>query len=73
MGLDAFAQYDDGSMLRRSGNRGYRDDLTTPSIPLNLPSEHGSSNDDGVPLGSGIAVLLGLGAAYVVAKKRKED
>lgn len=35
---------------------------------------HGGSDDfdaDG-PLGSGIAVLVGLGAAYAIAKKRKE-
>ena len=35
---------------------------------------HGGSDDfdaDG-PLGSGIAVLVGLGAAYAMTKKRKE-
>lgn len=39
---------------------------------LNLPSAHGVTNDQDVPLGSGIALLLGLGGAYLVAKKRKE-
>ena len=40
---------------------------------LSLPS-HGSTEDvDATPIGSGIAVLVGLGAAYAVAKKRKED
>ena len=74
MGLGAFAQYEeDGSMLKRSGDllRGDRD-MTTPSIPI----IHGAANDqngDGAPLGSGVAVLFGLGAAYMVAKKRKED
>ena len=29
--------------------------------------------DDDAPLGSGIALLLGLGGAYLVAKKRKEE
>lgn len=41
-----------------------------------LPNHHGlSGNHDAneTPLGSGIAVLLGLGAAYAVGKKRKED
>ena len=73
MGLGAFAQYDDGSLLGKSGIlNGYRDDPTTPLIP-NLPPEHGEDDDYDGPVGSGIAVLLGLGAAYFVAKKRKEE
>lgn len=35
--------------------------------------DHEETNDQDAPLGSGIAVLMGLGAAYMVAKKRKED
>ena len=46
----------------------YRDGLE-----LSLPGTHGESGDsNGTPLGSGVAVLLGLGGAYLVAKKRKE-
>lgn len=37
---------------------------------LHLPSSHGGTEDDGAPLGSGIAVLVGLGAAYALTKKR---
>ena len=40
---------------------------------LMLPSGHGLLNDETAPLGSGIAVLMGLGAAYFVSKKRRED
>lgn len=43
---------------------------------LTLPNEHGFQNDTEAtttPLGSGIAVLMGLGGAYLVAKRRKED
>ena len=41
---------------------------------LELPGSHGGTQDvDGAPLGSGIALLLGLGGAYLVAKKRKEE
>ena len=42
---------------------------------LYLPSLHGSYDDfnSTSPMGSGIAVLMGLGAAYLVAKRRKED
>ena len=41
-----------------------------PALPT-----HGSSNNQDAtgPVGSGIAVLLGLGAAYLVGKKRKEN
>ena len=38
----------------------------------NLPG-HGETGDGDAPLGCGIAMLLGLGAAYAVAKKRREE
>ena len=40
---------------------------------INLPGQHGSDQDQDTPLGSGIAVLTALGAAYLVGKRRKED
>ena len=40
--------------------------------PLLLPKEHGLTENQDAPLGSGIVVLMGLGAAYVVAKKRED-
>jgi hypothetical protein len=44
------------------------------SVPLlSLPNTHGETTDAPAPLGSGIAVLMGLGAAYLVGKKRKEE
>ena len=43
-------------------------DVATPVLP-----PHGSENNNPAPLGSGIAVLVGLGAAYMVAKKRREE
>jgi hypothetical protein len=39
---------------------------------MNLPQHNQTTNQD-APLGSGIALLLGLGGAYLVAKRRKED
>ena len=71
MGLSAFAQ--DGGLL----NRGVSFDKQTretgalekgPSLP-----GHGESTDQPTPLGSGVAVMLGLGAAYLIGKKRKEE
>ena len=34
---------------------------------------HGETTDVDAPLGSGIVLLAGLGAAYMVAKKRREE
>ena len=73
MGLGAFAQHSllGKSNAERSGSR----DLTTPVIVETHNNGVDVNGSDGqpAPLGSGIAVLVGLGAAYMVAKKRKED
>ena len=42
--------------------------LVTPGLPV-----HGEEGNQDAPLGSGVAILLGLGAAYLVGKRRKED
>ena len=69
MGLGASAQT---SLLGKEG--GYdesfmdRDGSTTPLI---LPS-FGDDDDADAPLGTGIAVLTTLGAAYLVGKRRRE-
>lgn len=68
MGLCAFAQQGDGAM-RRGGIRQQGDDITTPIIPQTFG---GTQDADGTPIGSGIAVLAGLGAAYALGKRRKE-
>ena len=46
------------------------DNAGSPVMPL-LP-QHGQNTNQPAPLGSGIAVLMGLGAAYLVGKKRNE-
>ena len=69
MGLGAFAQEGEG-VLKRGGFSNNRD-VTTPMIPSGWGLEEDQDGD--VPMGSGVAVLLGLGAAYMVAKKRKEE
>ena len=76
LGLTTFANTNDGGLFQRGaseptsgiyGDRGLRGG--TPG----MPGEHGLTDNQDAPLGSGIAVLLGLGAAYMVTKKRKED
>ena len=74
----------DGGLFQRgnnakNGSSGYSlfgtkapgdyDDEIYPMMPLHDLDE----NQDALPLGSGIAVLMGLGAAYMVAKKRREE
>lgn len=69
MGLSALAQ--DGGLLNRgvSFEKQNREDPMMPNLP-----GHGATGDqDATPLGSGVAVLLGLGAAYLVGKKHNED
>ena len=73
LGLTTFANNDGGLFQRgasepNSGIYGTRDGILGPNMP-----GHGETGDVDAPLGSGIAVLLGLGAAYMVTKKRKED
>ena len=67
LSMASFAQ---GGLFQRGG---------TDEITMNrdgngpgLPGHGGTGNQD-APLGSGIAVLMGLGAAYLVGKKRSED
>ena len=63
--------FGESSLLNKEG-ASMRDGETESTSLLNLPNIHGSSNDFEGPVGSGIAVLVGLGAAYLMAKKRKE-
>ena len=58
--------------MKNNNYMGYFESTRNEYGAPNLPS-HGQSSNQDAPLGSGIAVLLGLGAAYMVAKKRKED
>lgn len=73
LSLTTFANNNDGGLFQRGASEpasmeiyGTRD--SNPLLPI-----HGNPGDADAPLGSGVAVLLGLGAAYMVAKKRKED
>ncbi len=72
LGLTLGASAQSNSGLFGRGPVMEENDRNTPNGGLiNLPGSHGSTNDADVPLGGGIALLTGLGAAYLVAKKRK--
>ena len=45
-----------------------RDNFDAPLLPI-----HGETENQDAPLGSGIVALMSLGAAYMVAKKRREE
>ena len=72
MGLSVMAQ--DGGLLNRGVSfdkqqrGGLRDGEITPAVP-----GFGSDDNQNAPLGGGVAVLLGLGAAYLIGKKRNEE
>ena len=78
LSFTTFAQ--DGMFHRadnaKNGGNGYalyesRGDTKDGGFP-GMPGHGGNSNAD-APLGSGIAMLTVLGAAYAVAKKRREE
>ena len=75
MGMTTFANPDGGGLFQRGeatpeSNAAFSNREGNPLLP-----DHGktSNQDANAPLGSGIAVLLGLGAAYMVGKKRREE
>jgi len=63
----------------KNGSSGYslyfasKDNTGSEEVITPLLPNHGADENGAAPLGSGIAVLMGLGAAYVVAKKRREE
>ena len=75
LGMTSFADPNGGLFQRGNtpentmGNRDGEGGIVTPG----LPNGHGQSGNQDAPVGSGIAVLLGLGAAYLVGKKRREE
>ena len=76
LSLSGFAE---GGGLFKRGELPNKQRFGRDVAPIMMPNNHGYYNDvnpengEEAPLGSGIAVLLGLGAAYLAAKKREEE
>ena len=68
--IGTFAQ--EGGLFGKGATRDEIGYGTRDGGAIGLPSTHGSTSDQGAPLGSGIAVLVGLGAAYAMTKKTKK-
>ena len=76
LGLASFANTNDGGLFQRGASEptyGVYGDRDGGVLTPGLPTDHNMTGNQNAPLGSGVAVLLGLGAAYIVAKKRREE
>ena len=71
----------DGGLFNRGNNAKYGQsgyiyfnakDTGSGDVAMPILPPHGSDENNSAPLGSGIAVLMSLGAAYLVGKKRNE-
>ena len=74
LSMTTFANNDGGGLFQRGeatpeSNATFSNGNDNPLLP-----NHGETGnqDANTPLGSGIAVLIGLGAVYLAGKKRKE-
>ena len=72
LGLTTFADPSDGGLFQRGTSEEQTRQTTGVFSSPVLPA-HGQTGNQNAPLGTGIAVLTALGAAYLVGKKRKED
>ena len=67
-GTDGFFNYNENTY----GFRG-EGDMTDPNSLINLPGGgFGGTQDQNLPLGSGLLVLTALGAGYAVYRKRNK-
>jgi hypothetical protein len=78
LGMTTFADPNGGGLFQRGltpdeeyYGLGYYNINRDGGMPL-LPN-HGETGNADAPLGTGIAVLTALGAAYLVGKKRREE
>mgnify|MGYP006908795175 CR=1 FL=1 len=86
LGMTAFAQQAGGGLLNRGESKQSSNDRNSPYwSPFYLPEHGGVFNGDAdldpgpdpfnppAPLGGGALLLVGFGAAYAMAKRKKEN
>ena len=78
LSMTSFADPNGGGLFQRGltpdeeyYGLGYYNNYREGEMPM-LPT-HGQDGNANAPLGTGIAVLTALGAAYLVGKKRREE
>ena len=68
-----FAQQKGGGVFQRGTDVEQTRENNGPVLPQGHAWDTDANGENGSPLGSGIAALVGLGAAYLVAKRCKEE
>lgn len=68
----AYSNYSQNNWENGLFGKGVIYDRTTGNSLLALPGSHGSNDDSDAPLGSGIVLLAGMGAAYLLSNKKKD-
>ncbi|MBO6024063.1 MAG: hypothetical protein J6P83_04335 [Bacteroidales bacterium] len=79
LGLTTFADPETGGLFGRGETRqsmyNSREGEDAATF-MRLPSQHNAESGNGdqpAPLGGGVLLLAGFGAAYMIAKKRREE
>lgn len=79
--LGAYAQYGGGLFQRGAvsdeeyygaGYFTYNDRISDPNPLIPILPFHGETDNQEAPVGSGMLLLIGFGAAYALKKKREE-
>ena len=73
LGLSMTTFAEGGGLFQRGGEPEGNEMYTRGSGFPGVPGHGESDNQEATPLGTGIAVLTALGAAYLVGKKRNEE
>ena len=74
LGLSMTTFADGGGLFQRgtTDEQLYGKSGESGPITPSLPGHDQTDNQDATPLGTGIALMLGLGAAYLVGKRREK-
>lgn len=71
LGVTSYADPTGGGLFQKGAEPREYTNRSEGDSPM-LPNAHNQTTDQGAPLGSGVAVLMGLGAGYLMGKRRKE-
>ena len=76
LGLTTFADPNGGGLFQRGASNESTHFMNRDTPMPMLPTTHnegGNQSANQMPLGSGVALLTALGAAYLVGKRRREE